>query len=137
VASHARTAPGGIENAVGCFIVLAVVRMKDRARPVLPKQYVWSRCGGVAAQLEVDATANARASERRSSAEPELLYGIVFALRERHGIIEPQRQGDRIGRSREEHEAIMQAIAEGDGETAARRMRAHVERGRGAHALHR
>jgi DNA-binding GntR family transcriptional regulator len=36
------------------------------------------------------------------------------------------RQGDRIRRSREEHEAIMQAIAEGDGETAARRMRAHM-----------
>ncbi|MGY4432801.1 DNA-binding GntR family transcriptional regulator [Bradyrhizobium sp. F1.13.1] len=36
------------------------------------------------------------------------------------------RQGDRIRRSREEHESIMQAIAEGDGETAARRMRAHM-----------
>jgi DNA-binding GntR family transcriptional regulator len=36
------------------------------------------------------------------------------------------RQGDRIRRSREEHEAIMQAIAEADGETAARRMRAHM-----------
>lgn len=36
------------------------------------------------------------------------------------------RHGDRIRRSREEHEAIMQAIAEGDGETAARRMRAHM-----------
>ncbi|MGJ4942024.1 GntR family transcriptional regulator [Bradyrhizobium sp. HKCCYLS1011] len=36
------------------------------------------------------------------------------------------RQGDRIRRSREEHDAIMQAIAEGDGEAAARRMRAHM-----------
>lgn len=36
------------------------------------------------------------------------------------------RQGDRIRRSREEHDAIMQAIAEGDGDTAARRMRAHM-----------
>ncbi|WP_409190259.1 GntR family transcriptional regulator [Bradyrhizobium sp. RDM4] len=36
------------------------------------------------------------------------------------------RQGDRIRRSRDEHEAIMQVIAEGDGETAARRMRAHM-----------
>jgi DNA-binding GntR family transcriptional regulator len=36
------------------------------------------------------------------------------------------RHGERIRRSREEHEAIMQAIAEGDGETAARRMRAHM-----------
>jgi DNA-binding GntR family transcriptional regulator len=36
------------------------------------------------------------------------------------------RQGERIRRSREEHESIMQAIAEGDGETAARRMRAHM-----------
>jgi len=36
------------------------------------------------------------------------------------------RQGERIRRSREEHESIMQAIAEGDGDTAARRMRAHM-----------
>jgi|SRR4051794_24609547 DNA-binding GntR family transcriptional regulator len=36
------------------------------------------------------------------------------------------RQGDRIRRSRDEHDAIMQAIAEGDGDTAARRMRAHM-----------
>jgi DNA-binding GntR family transcriptional regulator len=36
------------------------------------------------------------------------------------------RQGERISRSREEHELIMQAIAEGDGDTAARRMRAHM-----------
>ncbi|MBM7487701.1 DNA-binding GntR family transcriptional regulator [Bradyrhizobium sp. USDA 3686] len=31
-----------------------------------------------------------------------------------------------IRRSRDEHEAIMQVIAEGDGDTAARRMRAHM-----------
>ncbi|MBB6254567.1 GntR family transcriptional regulator [Nitrospirillum iridis] len=36
------------------------------------------------------------------------------------------RQGDRIARSREEHDSVMAAIAEGDGETAARRMRAHM-----------
>jgi DNA-binding GntR family transcriptional regulator len=36
------------------------------------------------------------------------------------------RHGDRVQRSRDEHDAIMQAIAEGDGETAARRMRAHM-----------
>jgi DNA-binding GntR family transcriptional regulator len=36
------------------------------------------------------------------------------------------RQGDRIRRSWEEHAAIMQAIAEADGDTAARRMRAHM-----------
>jgi DNA-binding GntR family transcriptional regulator len=36
------------------------------------------------------------------------------------------RQGDRVRRSRDEHEAVMQAIAEGDGEAAARRMRAHM-----------
>ena len=36
------------------------------------------------------------------------------------------RQGDRIRRSRDEHDAIMQAIAEGDGDTASRRMRAHM-----------
>jgi DNA-binding GntR family transcriptional regulator len=36
------------------------------------------------------------------------------------------RQSDRVRRSHEEHQSIMQAIAEGDGETAARRMRAHM-----------
>ncbi|MCW1407277.1 GntR family transcriptional regulator [Rhizobium sp. 1AS11] len=36
------------------------------------------------------------------------------------------RQGERLRRSRDEHEAIMQAIAEGDGEMASRRMRAHM-----------
>ena len=36
------------------------------------------------------------------------------------------RQGERLRRSREEHEAIMEAIAEGDGEAASRRMRAHM-----------
>jgi DNA-binding GntR family transcriptional regulator len=36
------------------------------------------------------------------------------------------RQDDRISRSREEHAGIMAAIAEGDGEAAARRMRAHM-----------
>jgi DNA-binding GntR family transcriptional regulator len=36
------------------------------------------------------------------------------------------RQSERLRRSRDEHDAIMQAIAEGDGEMAARRMRAHM-----------
>ncbi|HWT96650.1 MAG TPA: GntR family transcriptional regulator [Terriglobales bacterium] len=36
------------------------------------------------------------------------------------------RQGDRVEKSREEHDGVMQAIAEGDGEMAARRMRAHM-----------
>lgn len=36
------------------------------------------------------------------------------------------RQGDRIRKSRDEHDSIMQAIAEGDGDTASRRMRAHM-----------
>ncbi|WP_454851689.1 GntR family transcriptional regulator [Rhizobium binxianense] len=36
------------------------------------------------------------------------------------------RQGERLRRSRDEHDAIMQAIAEGDGEMASRRMRAHM-----------
>ncbi|PZM15056.1 GntR family transcriptional regulator [Rhizobium tubonense] len=36
------------------------------------------------------------------------------------------RQGERMRRSRDEHDAIMQAIAEGDGEMASRRMRAHM-----------
>lgn len=36
------------------------------------------------------------------------------------------RQDKRIGQSREEHAGIMKAIAEGDGDKAARRMRAHM-----------
>jgi DNA-binding GntR family transcriptional regulator len=36
------------------------------------------------------------------------------------------RHEQRLQRSRDEHEAIMQAIAEGDGDMAARRMRAHM-----------
>jgi len=36
------------------------------------------------------------------------------------------RHADRLQRSTGEHEAIMQAIAEGDGEAASRRMRAHM-----------
>ncbi|WP_245411910.1 GntR family transcriptional regulator [Methylocella silvestris] len=36
------------------------------------------------------------------------------------------RQADRIIRSRDEHDGIMTAIAQGDGEEAARRMRAHM-----------
>lgn len=42
------------------------------------------------------------------------------------------RQDDRIQRSRAEHAAVMQAIAEGDGEAAARRMRAHMLNAAGA-----
>jgi DNA-binding GntR family transcriptional regulator len=36
------------------------------------------------------------------------------------------RHGDRLTRSREEHDEVMRAIAQGDGEEAARRMRAHM-----------
>ena len=36
------------------------------------------------------------------------------------------RQDDRLERSREEHDAVMRAIAQGDGDKAARRMRAHM-----------
>jgi len=36
------------------------------------------------------------------------------------------RQGDRMARSRDEHDAVMRAIAQGDGDKAARRMRAHM-----------
>lgn len=36
------------------------------------------------------------------------------------------RQGQRLQRSREEHEAVMRAIAQGDGDAAARNMRAHM-----------
>jgi len=36
------------------------------------------------------------------------------------------RQGQRLVRSREEHDQVMQAIARGDGDEAAKRMRAHM-----------
>ena len=36
------------------------------------------------------------------------------------------RQDDRLERSREEHDEVMRAIAQGDGDEAARRMRAHM-----------
>jgi DNA-binding GntR family transcriptional regulator len=36
------------------------------------------------------------------------------------------RDQDRVARSRDEHDGIMAAVSEGDGETAARRMRAHM-----------
>jgi len=36
------------------------------------------------------------------------------------------RHGDRLVRSREEHGGVMEAIAQGDGDTAAKRMRAHM-----------
>ena len=42
------------------------------------------------------------------------------------------RQGDRVVRSREEHDGIMEAIAQGDGDAAARRMRAHMLNAAGA-----
>ena len=36
------------------------------------------------------------------------------------------REGDRIIRSRDEHDDVLSAMAQGDGEAAARRMRAHM-----------
>ena len=42
------------------------------------------------------------------------------------------RQGDRITRSHEEHGGVMEAIAQGDGDGAARRMRAHMLNAAGA-----
>ena len=36
------------------------------------------------------------------------------------------RQGDRIVRSRDEHDGVMESISQGDGDEAARRMRAHM-----------
>lgn len=42
------------------------------------------------------------------------------------------RHKDRISRSREEHDAVMAAIAQGDGDEAARRMRAHMLNAAGA-----
>lgn len=54
----------------------------------------------------------------------------ALALRERLAAFRRTqlRHGDRIRRSREEHDGVLAAIAEGDGETAARRMRAHMLR---------
>ena len=54
----------------------------------------------------------------------------ALALRERLAAFRRTqlRQGDRIHRSREEHGAILSAMSEGDGDTAARRMRAHMLR---------
>ena len=42
------------------------------------------------------------------------------------------RQSDRMTRSHEEHAGLMEAIAQGDGDTAARRMRAHMLNAAGA-----
>lgn len=54
----------------------------------------------------------------------------ALALRERLAAFRRTqlRQGDRIHRSREEHGEILAAMSEGDGERAARRMRAHMLR---------
>lgn len=54
----------------------------------------------------------------------------ALAIRERLAAFRRTqlRHADRIRRSREEHGEILSAIAEGDGETAARRMRAHMLR---------
>ena len=54
----------------------------------------------------------------------------ALAIRERLAAFRRTqlRHADRIGRSYEEHGEILTAIAEGDGETAARRMRAHMLR---------
>ncbi|MGU3667408.1 GntR family transcriptional regulator [Methylobacterium sp. A49B] len=54
----------------------------------------------------------------------------ALAIRERLAAFRRTqlRHSDRIRRSREEHGDILAAIAEGDGETAARRMRAHMLR---------
>ncbi|GJE38372.1 GntR family transcriptional regulator [Methylobacterium persicinum] len=54
----------------------------------------------------------------------------ALALRERLAAFRRTqlRQGDRIHRSRDEHGEILAALSEGDGEAAARRMRAHMLR---------
>lgn len=54
----------------------------------------------------------------------------ALAIRERLAAFRRTqlRHGDRIRRSRDEHGEILSAIAEGDGELAARRMRAHMLR---------
>ncbi len=54
----------------------------------------------------------------------------ALALRERLAAFRRTqlRQGDRIHRSRDEHGDILTALAEGDGECAGRRMRAHMLR---------
>ncbi len=54
----------------------------------------------------------------------------ALAIRERLAAFRRTqlRHADRIHRSHDEHGDILTAIAEGDGETAARRMRAHMLR---------
>ncbi len=54
----------------------------------------------------------------------------ALALRERLAAFRRTqlRQGDRIHRSRDEHGDILTALCEGDGESAGRRMRAHMLR---------
>lgn len=79
------------------------------------------------------------AYDRLNRAFHEALYAAThngfmaeqaLALRERLAAFRRTqlRYGDRIRRSRAEHEGVLAAIAEGDGETAARRMRAHMLR---------
>ena len=79
------------------------------------------------------------AYDRLNRAFHEALYAAThngfmaeqaLALRERLAAFRRTqlRYGDRIRRSREEHGEILAAIAEGDGEVAARRMRAHMLR---------
>jgi DNA-binding GntR family transcriptional regulator len=79
------------------------------------------------------------AYDRLNRAFHEALYAAThnsfmaeqaLAIRERLAAFRRTqlRHGDRIRRSRDEHGEILAAIAEGDGELAARRMRAHMLR---------
>jgi len=58
----------------------------------------------------------------------QFLVEQAFAIRLRLSAFRRTQlhQDDRLERSREEHDAVMRAIAQGDGDKAARRMRAHM-----------
>lgn len=62
------------------------------------------------------------------AAHNDFLADQVIAVRTRLNAFRRMqlRQDHRLASSREEHDAVMRAIAEGDGELAARRMRAHM-----------
>lgn len=108
---------------------LATYRMTPLERSHLMDLH--ARSGEMVAAGDVDAY------DGLNRAFHEALYGAThngflkeqaLALRTRlSGFRRTQlRHGDRIRGSREEHGAILAAIAEGDGEAAARRMRAHM-----------
>jgi DNA-binding GntR family transcriptional regulator len=63
----------------------------------------------------------------RSTHNPFLVEQALAVRARLHAFRRTQlRQGDRVDRSHDEHDAVLVAIAQGDGEGAARLMRAHM-----------